>query len=227
MFKYVLSLSFAVSCASARTISVEASCPGVVTTGPQFASCSGNLGSAQADVSGGDLVFDDSVLIGASAGVGGSGSSSATFADDYVFTITGGTGAGFFVPCMTAVTDDFVVGSVANVSFGSASLSPPLNRGLTAGTCNLGNLEPGTPIPFIFGVPQTYTATASAGASGMFFGSGDSSADLLGFQFFDGSGNQLMSVDFTLVSTSVPEPSAVSLLSIGWLFFVVLRRIFA
>jgi len=103
-FKHVLCFTLAVSCASARTITAEAFCPGVLTTGPQFTMCIGNLGDAQADGSGGDLMFHDSALIGVNAGVGGSGSSSATFADDYVFTITGGTGAG---SCMTAMTDDF------------------------------------------------------------------------------------------------------------------------
>jgi len=40
--------------------------------------------------------------------------------------------------------------------------------------------------------------------------------------FFDPSGNLLSNVTFTLAE--VPEPSAASLLSIGLLFFVTVRR---
>jgi len=224
MFKYISCLVFAVSCASARTMSVQVSCGDGVTTSAQSASCLDTSGFAFAGLDGGDLVFNDSFGFSVLVDAGYATSASATFADDYVFTVTGGTGAGFFVPCMEASTDDFRVPSQAHVGFGIAGLgSGPFGQpNLILSTC-LGGNQPGTQIPFVFGVPQTFTATASGSAGGgLPGGEGDSQAGFRGFQFFDTSGNQLTSVHFTLVSTSIPEPSAASLLGVGLMFILAL-----
>ena len=71
------------------------------------------------------------------------------------------------------------------------------------------------PTPFTFGIPQTFTVSLSVDEN---FG-GSVIADLWGFQFFDTFGRPLTNSHFTLVS--VPEPSAVSLLSVGLMFFLV------
>jgi hypothetical protein len=43
--------------------------------------------------------------------------------------------------------------------------------------------------------------------------------------FFDAAGNPLSNITYTLVSTSVPEPSALALLSVGLMFVVVARML--
>ena len=107
------------------------------------------------------------------------------------------------------------VGSGANSSFASFG-------GLTVSNGNRSCLQGVSPVligSFTFGVPQTYTVTLSVqGAMGGFV-----EAELGGFQFFDPSGSPLTNVHFTLVSVDLPEPSGLSLLSVGVMFVLVAR----
>jgi hypothetical protein len=216
MFKYVLSLTFGVGFASAATIGASATCDGVTTVGPFSASCGNDFlvtaGVSQSSVSVSAVFMH---------------SASASFSDDFVFTVLGGTGTGFSVPCLSATTGaDAMVG----ISFGGVGLG--LLGFATNDTCNGPPFPFGEPpfpfgeLPFTFGVPQVvhYDIGGSVEPSAL-HGEGDGSASFDGIQFFDPSGNLLPNVTFTLVA--VPEPSVWSLLSIGWLFFVVVRRIFA
>jgi hypothetical protein len=105
MFKYVLSLIFAVGLATGATISTTATCDGVITVGTTSASCSTPDVFAQASVGRTSV----SVLAEGTSPPFGPGSASANFSADEVFTVNGGTGEGFFFPC-------FVGGGFAMVS---------------------------------------------------------------------------------------------------------------
>ena len=79
----------------------------------------------------------------------------------------------------------------------------------------------GTPKPFTFGVPQIVhvEVEGSAFAGSFSFGAGGLES-LDGIRFYDPAGNLLSNVNYTLVSVDLPEPSALSMLSIGMMFFV-------
>ena len=106
MFKYVLSLTFAVGLASAATISTTVNCDGVTTVGTFSASCNDGRFMAQASIgiSGGLSISVDAGPVAGPMTLP-SGSASANFFDDYVFTVTGGTGEGFFFPCFNGGRD--------------------------------------------------------------------------------------------------------------------------
>jgi hypothetical protein len=199
MFKYVLSLTFAAGIASAATIGASATCDGVTTVGPFSASC-GNDFVATAGVS------QSSVSVSAVF----MHSASASFSYDFVFTVLGGTGVGFFVPCLSGMTgSDASVGiSFGGVGFGLLGFE-------TNETCRANS--PFGEVPFTFGVPQIvhYSIEGSVFPS-MLHGSGFGSASFDGIQFFDPSGNPLPNATFTLVA--VAEPSVWSLLIIGLIF---------
>jgi hypothetical protein len=199
MFRYVLCFTFAVSFATAATIGASATCDGVTTVGTFSASC-GNDFLAVAGVS------QTSVSVSAVF----MHSASASFSDDFVFTVFGGTGAGSFVPCLSAMTgsDAMVAISFGGVGFGLLGFE-------TNETC-----RPNFPfgqLPFTFGVPQIVHSSLEGDVfpSGL-HGSGFGSASFDGIQFFDPAGNLLSNVTFTLVE--VPEPSPVSLLIMGLIF---------
>src|ERR1700720_3938233 len=104
MFKYLLSLTFAVSFATAATIITTATCDGVTTTGTTFAMCNIPFGAgAVASITAPSFEESPSLLetpfrVSVSAAGPGnqSTSASANFFDDYVFTVFGGTGGGLF-----------------------------------------------------------------------------------------------------------------------------------
>ena len=81
-----------------------------------------------------------SVTAGAITGLLTSGSASANFFDDYVFTVRGGTGNGFFYPCFGGGEDD---GASIIMSVGSIG-APPRNF------CTVFRFAE----HFTFGVPQ-------------------------------------------------------------------------
>jgi hypothetical protein len=214
MFKYVLSVSVAVSLASAATMSTIATCDGVTTTGTTGASCDDGRSSAIAGVGTNFLGFG----VSAQADAGGfnpppsqSAFASATFIDQYVFTVFGGTGAGFFSPCFNISGSGQGQFAQANGFAGS----PPFN----------GCIDP---TAFTFGVSQIFSLDMVAsitlpgpppqqqGQVTVTF--------LQAFSFLDSARNPLSNVTFTLVE--VPEPSAWSMLSIGLLFFAAVWRIF-
>ena len=211
MFKYVLSLTFAVGLASAATISTSATCDGVTTVGTFFASCNDGRYMAYASLSAPSFVdtrigpfpdFSVSNDVNQVAGPPGSGSATANFSDDYVFTINGGTGAGFFCPVI-----EVGHGSGASAGMSFAGIGSVTEECFISGG-----------VPFTFGVPQVIGIGMGAQTSGVGELSGGAEASLQSISFFDAAGNPLPNINFSLVE--VPEPSAWSLLGVGMLFFL-------
>jgi len=212
MFRSVLSLTFAVSFATAATITTSATCDGIVTTG----SCNDGRVSAFArlDIRGFDEVEVNPIRFPSS------GSASAHFSDDYVFTVSGGTGSGLFMPCFTA-SAGFSSGSVVSVSMGFGGVGFGRNSFGTSGNC-FGGPDPFFERPFTFGVPQIVNFNIDGFASSA-RSEIDALETLTEIQFFDTAGHQLSNVTFTLVSTSIPETSTLSLLTVGLVFLVAVR----
>jgi hypothetical protein len=91
MFRYVLSLTFAVSFATAATITTTATCDGVTTVGTTSASCSDALSSASASVDISSLSFGAEVqaMLTPPGIEGAYSSATANFSDEDVFTAFG------------------------------------------------------------------------------------------------------------------------------------------
>jgi hypothetical protein len=142
MFKYVLSLTFAVCLASAATIGTTATCDGVATVGTFFASCNDGLYMAFASLTAPSFVdtqiglSDFGVSVDVSGNLPGRGTATASFSDDYVFTMYGGTGNGSFCPGILT----------AHGSGGSAGM---FFAGIRTEDCFISGR-----VPFTFGVPQ-------------------------------------------------------------------------
>lgn len=217
MFKYVLSLTCAVTLATAATISTSVSCDGVTTVGTFSARCDDGLYMAYAGLGAPSFVDtriglspDFSVLVDVSGNLPGRGSATATFSDDYVFTMYGGTGNGSFCP---VILTEHGSGASAGMTF-----------------AGIGTLDCGTLFdrrPFTFGVPQIISIGMGAYTSGVGALSGGASASLQSSSpilFFDSAGNQLSNITFTLME--VPEPTTWSLLGVGLICFlaVAIRR---
>jgi hypothetical protein len=214
MFKYVLSLTFAVGFAAAATISTIATCDGVTTVGTDLAVCNDGRMEARAAV-GAPLIASraDSFGVSLHAGVvgltgGGFASATANFSDDYVFTVSGGSGNGFFFPLFVLDHN----GGTAGISFAGIG-GPPCLPDIVS--CSK---------PFTFGVPQIVAIGMGGEAFGVSTRVGDADAHLDQILFFDPSGNDLSNVAFTLVSVDLPEPSVLSLLSIGLIFLALSIR---
>jgi hypothetical protein len=216
VFRYILSLTFAAGFASAATISTSASCDGVTTVGTFGASCNDGLYMAFASIDAPSFVDTRigqfpafSVNVDVSGNLPGSGVATASFSDDYVFTIFGGTGNGSFCP-------------VINTNHGSGASAGMTFAGIRTEDCFIPFIGR---VPFTFGVPQIISIDMGARASGVGALSGGASASLQSLSpisFFDPAGNPLSNVTFTLVE--VPEPTAVSLLSLGLFFLAVAIR---
>ena len=221
MFKYILSVSLAVSFASAATISTSATCNGVTTIGTFFASC--NDREAFASITAPSFVdtrigLSPDFSVSADVNTVGfdRGGASATFSDDYVFTVYGGTGAGSFCPVI-----DTSHGSGASAGMAFAGIDTGDCFSITGREC-VG--EGARCVPFTFGVPQIISIVMSAQASGVGSLSGGASASLQSsspIMFFDAAGNPLLNATFTLVE--VPEPTALSLLGVGLMFFLAVE----
>jgi len=129
MVRYVLFFAFAVSFAPAATISTSATCDGVTTVGTVSASCNDGLFEAHASASQTSVFVD----AGFSSFMSSGGSATASFSADYVFTVNGGTGNGFFFPCFSGIAGEGREmregGSAASAT---AFMHPvvPLNRSL-------------------------------------------------------------------------------------------------
>ena len=221
MFKYVLSLIFAVGLVTAATISTTATCDGGTTVGTSSAMCNDGSFFAAASIS----AFMVDVQSGQVTGLPGSstGSASASFSGNFIFTVNGGSGNGFFYPCFYGSSDSF--GASAEMSFAgiafSASGSP-----IASTNCGLPpKLNFPLAKPFTFGVPQIVPIINNGSApDNSFHGTSANETFLPGLEilFFDPSGNLLSNPTFTLVD-SVPEPSTLSSLGIGLMLFLAVR----
>ena len=220
MFQYVLSVTFAVGLATAATISTTATCDGVTTVGTSSAMCNDGSFFAAASVS----AFMVDVQSGQVTGLPGSstGSASASFSGNFIFTVNGGSGNGFFYPCFYGSSDSF--GASAEMSFAgiafSASGSP-----IASTNCSLPpKLNFPLAKPFTFVVPQIVPIINNGSApDNSFHGTSANETFLPGLEilFFEPSGNLLSNPTYTLVD-SMPEPSSWSLLSIGLMLFLAL-----
>ncbi len=221
MFRIFVFLTSTLGVASAAAFSAIATCNGVTTTGTTSASCNDNGAMASASALG--ISAQAQAITGAvqPGSPLNSAFASANFSDNYFFTVSGGTGQGSFYPCFegggngtareqgtfdgVSFEEDGSPGGGSNC-FGTAADLFPLSKPLTFGATQV--------------VPVQIAVSVMAGDP--FF---DVSAGigLDTIVFFDASGNPLPNATYTLVSASVPEPSAWSLLSIGLMFFVVVR----
>ena len=209
MFKYVLSLTLAGGLASAATISTSATCDGVTTFGTTLASCNKGHTEAHASASQGAVSAEAQLLAFPPAFP----SAGADYSDTYVFTVTGGTGQGSFYPCFSFNPNvlPMSVGQ-ASAEFGGIFANP-------GGPPCTSSFAFSNSKPFTFGIPQIVGYSLSASGFGSpLHGAGSASVASSGIQFFDPVGNLLSNVNFTLVS--VPEPSALSMLSIGLMFLL-------
>ena len=206
MFKYVLSLTFAVGLASAATITTSATCDGVTTIGTTSAMCQSSDAIAYAAAG----PFGVNVYTSQAPCCSFHGSASAYSSDTYAFTIMGGTGQGIFEPCILFAGDP--PSYSVTMSFGSFSYSINTQSIPLLSTCDFGYGK----MPFTFGVPQIITISAS----GMAGGNGVGYIQLGIIRFFDLSGNPLSNVTYTLVSTTIPEPSSRTSLSVGLIFLL-------
>jgi hypothetical protein len=228
MFRDLLFFALGGGCALAATITTQVNCNGEVSTGAAAASCSHALSHASASISETSL-YQDRVGFGVQVFGGEAAtvtppfvfvawSASATFQDDYLLTVTGGSGAGSIKPCMSTFWNAFRGGADIEIGFG--------NSGLGIGFPSFGSNAscPGPSqvalVPFTFGVPQIISVSMSARASGAFPSDVSVFGGLSSLQFFDNAGNQITDVHFTLISTTVPEPGTGALLLLG-LFFLL------
>ena len=199
MFQYVLSITFAVGLATAATISTTATCDGVTTVGTSSAMCNDGSFFAAASVS----AFMVNVQAGQVTGLPGSstGSASASFSGNFMFTVTGGSGNGFFYPCFFGSSDTF--GSSAEMSFAGIAFSLFPSESPSTNCADPRSLNFPSAKPFTFGVPQIVPIVNSGSAPGDPFHGTSAGETFLPFSeisFFDPSGNLLSNVTFTLVS---------------------------
>jgi hypothetical protein len=224
MFKCLLSLPLAVGLAPAAIVSTSVTCNDVTTIGTTSASCN-DVGRSNASASSpnpfpfGGIVGIVAQAVAESFPPGSppnSAEAHASFSEDYVFTVFGGTGGGFFRPCFSSHGTGATGPGVASFDgFGSPS-DPPFS------VC----VGPSGPFPspgaFTFGVSQIVPFTAGVSVilpplppQNDFRQQGEFDVQLIGFEFFDPAGNQLLNATFTLVA--VPEPSSWLLLGVGLL----------
>jgi len=187
----------------AGTISLSADCSGGVTT---YTSDSASCGSEVTD--GATAEVEPGSFVTASAWSPGNGGAlaSASFTEDYVFTVWGVSGDGFAEPLLMAQ------GGNQGSDWASASAS--------LGGCELSQGGSGRPqqcpwasIPFEYNVPQILTLSLSADASASVFGDDFSAAEEDGFAFLDTSGNLLSGVPYSFDPAPAPEPGTLPLLT--------------
>jgi hypothetical protein len=156
-----------------------------------------------------------------SVGAGGQGEAYAiaSYDADLVIEFTGGTGAGLYVPCLSA-------SSGGRGGFGATVFAGLGGVGINASplllsTCGLfiqfGGVF-GGPIPFVFGVPQIQSlhlfVQAGFGSSG--------SADFGGFLVLDANRNVIPGASASIQET--PEPATGATVLCGLALALIVRR---
>ncbi len=128
--------------------------------------------------------------------VAGNGNANAFYSSMVEVTFTGGTGAGFYVPCLNI---NYAQSGGSGVRFGPVDLGSKFPAG---GTC-FSPLSLDSRIPFTFDVPQRQVLSLDAGS----VLPGQASARINGFLVYDASGNAIPGVAWNAVNVAVPEPS--------------------
>ncbi len=206
---------------------VEVTCNGMNYFGYDSVSC-GSFLTAFADA---ETSPSGGVSVDVGAAPGYSSSASASFTEDYVLTMTGGSGAAFAEPSMGAYggafDNDFRAAGYATVSNSSGYGCYVEGFKITTTNCNDRSL------PFVFNTPQTITVSEEAGGSAIgadgVFGyefSGAWGPEIGGFAFFNAQGQRLDGVSYTLVPGVVPEPGTLPLAGggIACAALIALRR---
>ena len=212
MFRYFLSVTFAVCLATAAIISTSATCDGVTTTGTISASCNNGRSSASA---GGDTggLLGPGIAVQAGTSFPNSASASVSFFDQYVVTVSGGTGGGLFLPCFRGDTGHGTLSVHGFVAGNGFPFSGPFSGCF------------GTSTAFTFGVSQIFSLSMVASLVvsppfGFIGQQGQAAISFIGLELFDPAQNFLPNASATLVA--VPELQTWSLLCVGLMFFMVL-----
>ena len=202
---------------SAGTVGTAVNCGGPPIVGSYSAACgsfgTGTGAEAEASLTG---MFASA---GASTGNSWDGSSaSANFSADYMLTVTGGSGYGFFEPLWSGSfeNDDGLGQSWGQVELGSCLMistdGPPFSIGCTPTPMGPTNF-------FAFGVPEIVgygaSVTAYAGPSLNYIPQGVSgwAGGYPDLEFFDANGQPLSGITYTFVPVATPEPATLPLLT--------------
>ena len=198
----------------AASVSTSVQCGAVVIEGRYSASCETVDALASAEVSVAGLSTSASAFSGVPPSSASAGAS--FYADDYILTVTGGSGSGFAEPQLTASGEyeSFWAEATAQVSIHNSS------GGCIAGTGPTGRgfLTDCNPysIPFVFGTRQIFIINILANANSIspLFCCADptSYASLDGFEFFDTRGQPLSGISWTFAP--VPEPATLPLATV-------------
>ena len=198
---------------AAPIIDTQVHCP--VVSGQGAMGCTASANSSEASVS----VYP---------GANNSGSATASFQDDYLFTVTTGPSEGFFGACFSGDGDTYLGGDIANGNFGGSAVSS-MTRAFSFSTCPSPGVFTGNLVPFTLGVPinASFSLYASVSTNGP-TPQGFAQVSFSGLLFFDSMGSPISGVTYTLdeVSTlgGVPEPGTAGLLISGLASLVFLRR---
>jgi len=173
--------------ASASTIATV-NCDGNIVSDPTFAQCNDGKTHAYAQVfSPWDV---GGSAWGAPIGSSGFSSTSVSLSGTYLFTVTGGTGGGFFLPCVSAYI--FPPFASADASFFGNGVGYSVSGTfMGANTCISEGLASAS--PFMYGVGQQFEISLSASAFGPGQGQWDAEASLGSFrtpefEFWDSNG---------------------------------------
>lgn len=221
MFKASL-LMLAIGTASASTIATV-NCDGSILSDANFAMCTVFPGG-QAHVSASAAVasFDVSAQAAASD-FPHFAIAEARQSGTYLFTVTGGTGGGFFLPCVSAAAYD---GGEADARFGNYGSPVGTRRG--ADLCTYEDLSSATPFTYGEGQPFTISLYAHAQSGQCFYGPCSSANAGFGyayfplFEFWDSQGNRT-NASFTLVEIPEPYTFALSGVALAALALAALR----
>jgi hypothetical protein len=148
-----------------------------------------------------------------SVSVATNGNGNAAYSSLVEVTFTGGTGAGFYVPCLNI---NYAQSGGSGAAFGPVDLGSKFPAG---GTC-FSPLSLDSRIPFTFDVPQRQLLSLDAGS----ISPGQASARISGFLVYDASGNQITGATLNAVNVAVPEPSFAIPILLAFAVAAVKRR---
>jgi hypothetical protein len=139
-----------------------------------------------------------------------------------VIEFTGGNGAGFYVPCLSATEHGPTAGNNAIAGLGGVIIGSSPNVSDTCGLFIQYGGVFGGPIPFVFGVPQIQSLALSARGG---FGSSGSADFSNGFLVLDASRNVISGWSASVQET--PEPTTGATVLCGLALALIVRRLLA